>query len=584
LWDQSIYDERYSYDGAHQAVWVDYDRDGDLDLFYMDGLLNFLYQNQGDGTFVSGIEGTGLKDDSSLIPKEGATWCDVNNDGFPDVLFKSAAGGESLPILFINSADGVFQGVSLGLRFEIQPQIEDASWMDYDRDGLVDLFICNGPQLLVCRNNGNSTFSNRTAGSGVEADSAANVGLSWSDYDNDGDMDLYVARIQGFEPAPSSLYRLGSDATFTNIGSEAGVQVGGMVQTSVWGDYNRDGFSDLYIVQGQRHPAGTSLHSNLLFRNRGDGTFEEVSAAAGVNNQLNSQTATWVDFDNDGWPDLHVVNFNFQFPDVQPDRLYRNNGDGTFTDLAPEAGINHANNGGHASWADYDRDGDMDLFMSYFRFHTESGEVDANLLYRNESQNNWIEINLEPTPAGDAVGTKVIVHAAGQILKREAVLGSVSAPQVANRLLVGLGANSQAESIIVSWNSGQNDTAMSIQANSILYAKEGKGINTSIKTSDPLPLTFSLSPNFPNPLRSETSFRYELQRPGHVLLTIYDVLGERISTLVDQWQTEGTYAVKWNGQAQAEKSHSASGVYFYELRVGASAIRKKMVLFQTNTR
>src|SRR5512145_1244878 len=103
----------------------------------------------------------------------------------------------------------------------------------------------------------------------------------------------------------------------------------------------------------------------------------------------------------------------------------------------------------------------MDLFMSYFRFHTESGEVDANLLYRNESQNNWIEINLEPNHAGDAVGTKVIVHAAGQILKREAVLGSVSAPQVANRLLVGLGANTKAESIVVSWNSGQSDTTAS---------------------------------------------------------------------------------------------------------------------------
>ncbi len=579
LWDQNIY-SRASRDGAQQAVWVDYDRDSDLDLFYTDYLQNFLYGNQGDGNFLSVIRGTGLKDSSNFY--SGALWSDINNDGHVDVFFKTA---QSFPLLlYQNLGNGLFQDITSSSGLSAEGGVDDATWMDYDRDGQLDLFICNRiSQTLIYRNAGSGTFENVTTGSGLEADSAANAGLSWSDYDYDGDLDLFIARDQGFWPAPSSLYRHESDGTFTNVSQEAGIHVTGFASVAVWGDYNRDGFSDLYVARHDAYRNGTET-SNLLFRNRGDGAFEEVGAIAGVDDTLDSQTAVWVDFDNDGWLDLSVVNFNFQPPDSEPDRLYKNNGDGTFSDVAPEAGINFGNTGKHAVWGDYDRDGDMDLFLSYFQFHPQSGDVDANLLFRNETQNHWLEINLEPRASHHVAGAKVLVYVAGVILQKEATQGSMLAPEIADRLLIGLGQNTMADSVVVYWNNGRRDATSTVRSNSVLVAKEGRGIGTAVKQTTHRPAVFELFQNYPNPFNPRTAFRYQLPRAVHVKLEIYNLLGARIAVLVDEHKSAGAYLARWNGRDNSRQL-SSSGIYFakftaYNSQSGESSeVRiKKIVL------
>lgn len=552
---------------AIQALWVDFDGDEDLDLFYTEGFQNLLFQNQGDGSFVNIIQNTGLEDSSNIYL--GSTWADMNNDGLIDAFFKTDQGFSVQ--LYQNVGNGFFQDVTLSSGIRIINGVQDASWMDYDRNGFLDLFIGNiRSELIVYKNNSDGTFTDVTAGSGLATDSSRNVGLSWADYDSDGDLDLFIAREQtSFSPAPSTLYRLESDGSFTDVGESAGVKTEGLASVAVWGDYNLDGFFDLYIARVDA--------TNLLFLNRGDGTFEEVGAQAGVNDPSATRSVTWVDVNNDGLLDLHVVNFRFAGPgsDIPaPDRLYFNNGDGTFTDIAQIAGIEEAHNGWHAVWGDYDRDGDMDAFVSHFHLDSQSREPVPNFLYRNETMNNWLEVNLEPQNTPNAVGVQIFIYTGNRILLRETNFGSIQAPQNANRQLFGLGEATQVDSLRVRWPGGRQNKRTFILANQALVVKESQGVLISVQESWEVPKSFKLYQNYPNPFNPETTIQYELAQPGHVELTIYNLLGQRVEMLVNEVKPEGEHLVEFNGSALS------SGVYFYKLEAAGLSQVKKMILMK----
>ena len=182
---------------------------------------------------------------------------------------------------------------------------------------------------------------------------AANNGLSsraaWGDYDNDGDLDLYLAR----DNLPNFLFQSDADGTFTNVAVEAGVADQGRGRTAAWADYDGDGSLDLYVANfGPRNTI-----SNPLYRNNGDGTFTDVGPEAGVADQGRAQGIAWADYDNDGDQDLFVANRD------AASRLYQNGGDGTFTDVTAISGVTMDTAGGVA-WGDYDGDGDLDLFVT----------------------------------------------------------------------------------------------------------------------------------------------------------------------------------------------------------------------------
>jgi len=223
------------------------------------------------------------------------------------------------------------------------------AWGDYDGDGYLDLLAgnhLNAPSLY--RNNGDGTFTDTLDGTGIgpQGDRKDNV---WVDYDNDGDLDLYITLGLG-DRGPSQLYRNDGSGNFVNVAGVAGVmEAGGRGRGAAWADYDNDGDLDLFVANAYYVNA-----PNVFFRNNGDGTFTEVGAEVNLAEVIGSIGAAWADYDHDGDPDLYVTGVN--------NRLYRNDG-AVFTDVTDAAGV-QGSDGAAAAWADYDEDGNLDLYVS----------------------------------------------------------------------------------------------------------------------------------------------------------------------------------------------------------------------------
>ena len=224
---------------------------------------------------------------------------------------------------------------------------------DMDGDGYLDVVIssvhggCN-----VYHNNGDGTFTDVSIGSGLEG-CAGVFCISVGDYNNDGRDDLYLTRM-GFYSGESQLFRNNGDGTFIDVTKEAGVQNWGPAFTSQWVDYDCDGNLDLFVTANQGK-FFEKYASNRLFHNNGDGTFTDVTEKSGITSDFPDIGSTWGDYNNDGYPDL------FLSSSLGRAQLFRNNGDGTFTDVSRQAGIDEISVGFVALWCDYDNDGWLDL-------------------------------------------------------------------------------------------------------------------------------------------------------------------------------------------------------------------------------
>ena len=278
------------------GVWGDYDNDGDLDLFVSNniGYGNFLYRNEGNGVFVS-IQNDPIV--NYIGYSHGAAWADYDNDGYLD-MFIADFFSTRFNKLYHNNGDGTFSEV------ESSPVVTDAgssvsaAWGDYDNDRDQDLFVANtnGENNFLYRNNGDGTFTKITSGAIVN-DGGKSTGASWGDYDNDLDLDLFVANAGG---QSNFLYQNNGDGTFTKVTNSAVTLNGGHSHGSVWGDMDNDGDLDLMVSNDQSE-------NNNMFFNNGDGTFtalsNEVTQGAGK-----SFGIALADIDNDCDLDLHVAN------------------------------------------------------------------------------------------------------------------------------------------------------------------------------------------------------------------------------------------------------------------------------------
>lgn len=269
------------------------------------------------------------------------------------------------------------------------------AWFDYNNDGKLDLYVLTGrymegvtkfsrPEGLdatnkLYRNNGDGTFTDVTAEAGVPGKDFG-MGVTVGDYDNDGFADIYITNYKS-----SLLYHNNGDGTFTDVTARAGVENPHFGVGVVFFDYDRDGFLDLYVsnylnfdpnakmryftADGFPGPLDYEGVADRLFRNRGDGTFEDVSEKAGIANPLGRAMGVTVgDYNNDGWPDVYVAN------DTMESYLYHNNGDGTFTNVAHEVNAAFGAHGEGTSsmgpiFGDYNNDGWPDLFVSDMRYH-----------------------------------------------------------------------------------------------------------------------------------------------------------------------------------------------------------------------
>jgi PKD repeat protein len=411
--------------------WIDYDLDGDSDLYFGAGFTgtNRFFINQqietGSPNFLELVDPLL----NNTTTSRGQTW-GVFRDSDPN------------PDLFL----GTFEGYNVmigydGTQFTDETTVPLAGdptaltrgcrMVDYDNDGLLDIFelVFDGQSRLL-KNMGNYWFADHASG---QMAAASNVYESaWSDVDRDGDMDAYILR----DGEENLLMRNDGDGVF-NSRPVALLNDVGIGQGGTWGDYNNDGNLDLFIAN--------FTGDNHLFRNDGDFNFTDVTPA-GLSPALSTQSGVWGDYDNDGDLDLFVTYMS------GPNQLWRNDGNDQFVNVAegPEAD----NGPGIATgWSDYDLDGDLDLFV---------GNLNAdNLLLRNELNNNhnWLGVKLVGTRSNtSAIGARVVVTTASFVQYRE--LGSNhgfwSQPNL--DLHFGLGTDSSINEIEVLWPSGLTST------------------------------------------------------------------------------------------------------------------------------
>jgi enediyne biosynthesis protein E4 len=374
---------------GNASAWIDIDRDGDPDLMASDSDLPgadvWLYRNDGDGTFTDVTAAAGF----AAVSLRSMAWGDVDNDGWPDLAGTTYA-SRSRTRLFRNRGDGTFEeiGAQAGL---VAAQIPwRVAWADYDRDGRLDLYQANlGPDYLYHREP-DGTFVEVASTAGV-TDPAGSNEAAWGDLDNDGWPDLYVGN-----DGADRLYRNDRDGTFSDVTAQAGVSDAFDSVSACWADLDADGWQDLYVVD-------IGAPSNRLYRNLGDGTFDDVTAPAGVGDVGDGRTCSALDADNDGFLDLFASNH------IHDNRLFRANGDGTFADIAPAAGLAQPFDTFNAAWGDVDGDGDLDAFVV-----GHSG----NRLFRNDG------------PSGGFVHLTLVGRASNRsaIGARAVLLGGVSAP------------------------------------------------------------------------------------------------------------------------------------------------------------
>ncbi len=322
----------------------------------------------------------------------GTAVFDLDGDGYLDMVIASAHGGCSV---YRNRGDGTFSDVTVGSGLDECVNAFALAVGDYNNDGLDDLFVTrlgfySGDSALY-RNNGDGTFTDVTRAAGVDC-WGPGFSAHWVDYDCDGNLDLFVCHNLGglFDRhMPNRLFHNNGDGTFTEVAAKAGVYSDAPTIGACWGDYNNDGYPDLFI--------SCALGHSRLFRNNGDGTFTEVSEEAGLNQVILGTVAFWCDFDNDGWLDLvqcswspenHVLDtmFDGEGPeDGQPMRVYRNNRDGTFTLVSQALGLTGCFGTMSGSFGDFNNDGHVDFLLGNGDPHMNRTEPPTVLEYDEAS-------------------------------------------------------------------------------------------------------------------------------------------------------------------------------------------------------
>lgn len=445
---------------------VDYNGDGRLDLLFTNHnkypLTLFQQQPSGQVTDVTALVQIDPNGDM-----HGAAWGDCDHDGRLDLYISLGVvgGNNSQPKrLYRQLANGTFVDVATqaGVADELG-RGRSASWVDYDNDGQLDLLIINAPRAdnqvssdKLFHNEGDCTFSDMSGQAGDLAAGNHWHGSSWADYDNDGDMDVFVTSWQ--TPGFADLYRNNGNGTFSLVSASAGI-IDETYRGMAWGDYDNDGDPDLFAARGYNSSLSDPGHQNRLYRNEGNGSFNEVGQSAGVVPSHNSQHAMWADFNNDGYLDLFVINAGDVHLGNQPDFLYLNKGDGTFRDVGAAANAtgSMAGLGGGGAVGDFDADGFLDLVITNGENGTLPEFYGPHQLLRNGGNtNHWLQIKLIGRQSNSlGIGARVELRTAdGFYQMREMNGGGHYFSQ--NEMLIhfGLGQRSNPVEATIYWPSG----------------------------------------------------------------------------------------------------------------------------------
>ena len=511
----SVSPQRYSIETMAGGVALfDYNNDGLLDVFFTNGAAipsleksdpqyyNRLFRNNGDGTFTDVTEISGLK---GMGYSMGVAAGDYDNDGFVDLY----VAGVNYNQLFHNNGDGTFTdvtakaGVSGLLPNSTKAWSVTAGWLDYNNDGLLDLFVVNyldydirtaalcdkegtaaycspngfrGTSNILYRNNGDGTFTDVSAQSHISQYVGKGMGVAFGDYDNDGFVDIFVSN----DTFQNYLLHNNGDGTFTDVSLEAGVAFTGNGKTVAgmgadFRDLDNDGKPDIFhtAMFGDTFP---------LYRNLGSGQFEDATGGASLT-AMTSRFTAWgtgaFDFDNDGLKDLFAATSDIldnadavvHRPYALPNLLLRNKGNLIFEDVSAKAGTGFSMPAAHrgAAFGDLNNDGRIDIVVTVLNGPPEL------LMNRTMNQSHWIILKLIGVKSNrDGLGTRVKVTTAHGDQYNEATTAVGYNSSSDKRVHFGLGSATVIEKIELAWPSGIKQTLVNVKADQVLTVTEGR--------------------------------------------------------------------------------------------------------------
>lgn len=527
----------------------------------------------------------------------GVSFCDYNNDGWDDITVSSENGS---PILFFKNNNGTFVADPINISDD-NIETKQVQWVDFDNDGDKDLFVTSSTGLnKLYENDGNFNMTDITVASGLNLTATNSWGSSWGDYNNDGYLDLFICFRKFGDTQPNALFKNNGDDTFTNVSIVAGInQINDPTFCAAFFDYNNDGWQDIFVTNHK-------FEESYLYKNNGDETFTDVSEVSGADIIADGMSTTVGDYNNDGFFDIYVTN-------NPPGNFHLlNNGDGTFTNVASGVGTGFYSVAWGSVFLDADNDSDLDLYVSGMldgsttlpsafyenlgnnifsiplnigfqndtspSFSNAIGDVDNdglpdiyvinensnNYLWKNTTQNsnNWLKVNLEGTNSNrDGVGSIIEVFADGKAQFRYTVNGEGYIAQNSTSEFFGMSAVTTIDYVKVTWLSGIEDTMLNVGVNQTISIKEGE------HTLNSKEITFNEFNVYPNP--SKGIFNIELEHFDlDRTLAIFDILGKEI----------GTPRKLNNKSSVVDLKGMSAGIYFFKVFSKNKVIVKKVIL------
>lgn len=500
------------------SAWADYDNDGDIDFFATNhGGANWFYRNDGDTDsdglpdYTNIAASLGLEDANLL--SHSANFIDYDNDGDQDLYVTHYDGNTLYENQLVESGSATFTDVTSTAGVADDGRAITSVWADFNQDGWLDFYVakhlkCAGDpsnQDRLYENNGDGTFtdvSSYMCGGASTCSGLEGLGFTaaFFDMEEDGDLDLYVVNDNiGGTYQTNQLWRNdGPDGSggwiFTNVsvGSGADLDVNGMGLAV--GDYNNDGLMDL---------AFSDFAPAHLLQNNGDGTFTEVSVSSGVDG-ITTNDVTWgsafLDYDNDGWLDLFMMAGDVHQPSANDPNVFMvNNGDGTFTDARTSSGLDEESRGRSASMVDFDLDGYVDLFAGNYGY--------PSIVYHNQSSaqgntNNWLAVTVEGTESNrDGIGTRLMLTAGGITQIRDINSGPTHGGGDYRAAYFGL-ASASSGSLVIDWPNGESETIVIDGTNLNQYIHRVEPPSTPPPTTTFVDVTSLVGFNVPHTLSS----------------------------------------------------------------------------------
>ena len=543
----------------------------------------------------------------------GVSFADFNNDGWDDITYASEDGAQ---VYFFKNNNGVFNLVTLN-GISNTYKTKQVIWIDYDNDGDKDLFATAIEGInQFYRNDGDMSFTNISSTIGFFQTDLFTYGASFGDIDNDGDLDVFISnRTNTEENQRNYLYR-NDEGIYIDITQSSGIPIqdedgnenSQLSFCTIFFDYNKDGFQDIYLANDKID------NINRLYKNLGNGTFEDVSVASGSGIAVNAMTTTLGDYNNDGWFDIYITNTQSSQAG-NGNVLLMNNADGTFTNVAEETGTTFNSFAWGAVFLDADNDTLLDLyvsggfdgsigsFLSAAFYHQQNdgtfvipqnigfendtrksysnaigdinndgkpdiivcNDIENNFLWENKTvnENNWLKVKLEGVISNrDGIGNTIEISIDGESQYRYTLAGEGYLSQNSFYEFFGTGTATEIDFIKVTWTAtGTTETINNVDVNQAIIIKEGSGIlsNTDIQTDN----FFSM---YPNPSNNGI-FKLSISDKERVSLQIFDLSG-RLVTKKDDLRNND----------EIDVSHYHKGIYIAKISSGRNISSIKLLV------